>query len=198
MGCTNQILCIRNIEIETLGHFEKYLLDDGYKIIDILACKNTIESLILKQYDAVFILGGPMSVNDNYDYLMEEKKLIRAAVEYEIPLFGVCLGSQLVASACGGLVYKGSEKEIGWKPVDITDCGTKSIFRNLPKRKIQVFHWHGDSFTLPRGAEILARSDLYTQAFTFKTAIGVQFHLEVDEQMYWLLILRILQILSQP
>jgi len=180
---TNQILCIRNIDIETLGSFENYLLDDGYKIIDIMANKTTIESLILKQYDAVFILGGPMSVNDNYDYLVEEKKLIRSAIEYEIPLIGVCLGSQLIASACGGLVYKGSKKEIGWGKVDITDCGTKSVFRNLPRRKIRVFHWHGDSFTLPLGAEVLARSDLYVQAFSFKTAIGIQFHLEVDEEM---------------
>ncbi|HEU5119555.1 MAG TPA: type 1 glutamine amidotransferase [Candidatus Nitrosocosmicus sp.] len=183
MAHTNQILCIRNIDIETLGSFENYLLDDGYKITDIMANKTTIESLILKQYDAVFILGGPMSVNDNYDYLVEEKKLIRSAIEYEIPLIGVCLGSQLIASACGGLVYKGSKKEIGWGKVDITDCGTKSVFRNLPRRKIHVFHWHGDSFTLPVGAEVLARSDLYVQAFSFKTAIGIQFHLEVDEEM---------------
>jgi GMP synthase (glutamine-hydrolysing) len=180
---TNQILCIKNIEIETLGHFESYLSGDGYKIIDIMANKKAIESIILKQYDAIFILGGPMSVNDTFDYLVEEKKLIRSAVEYGIPLFGICLGSQLVASAFGGTVYKGSKKEIGWGHVDITDLGTKSIFRNLPKQKIQVFHWHGDTFTLPVGAEVLASSDLYIQAFTFKTAIGVQFHLEVDEEM---------------
>ncbi|HSA74681.1 MAG TPA: hypothetical protein VLE21_00670, partial [Candidatus Nitrosocosmicus sp.] len=73
--------------------------------------------------------------------------------------------------------------EIGWEKVDITDCGTRSVFRNLHKKKIHVFHWHGDSFTLPVGAKVLARSDLYVQAFSFKTAIGIQFHLEVDEEM---------------
>ena len=183
MARTNQILCIRNIEIETLGSFENYLLGDGYKIIDIMASKTITESLTLRQYDAVFVLGGPMSVNDNYDYLDEEKKIIRSAIEDEIPLVGICLGSQLIASACGGLVYKGAKKEIGWGSVDITDCGTKSVFRNLSNRTIPVFHWHGDSFTLPVGAEVLARSDLYIQAFSFKTAIGIQFHLEVDEEM---------------
>ena len=183
MAQTNQILCIRNIEIETLGSFENYLLGDGYKIIDIMGNKTFTESFTLRQYDAVFVLGGPMSVNDNYDYLDEEKKIIRSAIEDEIPLVGICLGSQLIASACGGLVYKGAKKEIGWGSVDITDCGTKSVFRNLPGRTIPVFHWHGDSFTLPVGAEVLARSDLYIQAFSFKTAIGIQFHLEVDEEM---------------
>jgi hypothetical protein len=46
-----------------------------------------------------------------------------------------------------------------------------------------VFHWHGDTFTLPRGAEILSDSDLYIQAFRFKNAIGIQFHLEVTKNM---------------
>lgn len=183
LGSTNQILCIRNIEFETLGNFKDYLLDDGYKIIDIIANKNSVESVKLNQYDGVFILGGPMSVNDNYDYLVQEKSLIRSAIENEIPLFGICLGSQLVASACGGSVYKGSRKEIGWGYVDITDDGTNSIFRNLPNQKIQVFHWHGDTFVLPTGSTVLAKSDLYIQAFSFKTAVGVQFHIEVDQEM---------------
>lgn len=124
-----------------------------------------------------------MSVNDNHDYLVREKNLIRSAIENEVPLFGICLGSQLVASACGGSVYKGSRKEIGWRYVDITDDGTKSIFRDLPNQKVQVFHWHGDTFVLPTGSTVLAKSDLYIQAFSFKTAVGVQFHLEVDEEM---------------
>ena len=180
---TNQILCIKNTEIETLGRFGEYFLHEGYKIIDVLANKKVIQSLNLRQYDAVFILGGPMSVNDNYDYLVEEKKLVVSTINYEIPLLGICLGSQLIASACGGSVYKGPRKEIGWGQVNITDCGTESIFRNISTDQIQVFHWHGDTFTLPEGAQVLARSDLYIQAFGFKSAVGIQFHLEVDKQM---------------
>jgi GMP synthase-like glutamine amidotransferase len=183
LGRTNQILCIKNIEIETLGSFGDFFLSDGFKIFDLLASKKTIQSLNLKQYDAVLILGGPMSVNDNYDYLVEEKKLVRSSINYEIPLLGICLGSQLIASACGGSVYKGTRKEIGWGQVNITACGTKSIFRNILENKIRVFNWHGDTFTLPEGAQVLARSDLYIQAFSFKSAYGIQFHLEVDKQM---------------
>ena len=46
-----------------------------------------------------------------------------------------------------------------------------------------MFHWHGDTFTLPSEAEILSESDLYIQAFRFKNAIGIQFHLEVTKNM---------------
>ena len=92
-----------------------------------------------------------------------------STINYEIPLIGICLGSQLIASACGGSIYKGPNKEIGWGQVDITDCGKESVFRNISKNQIQVFHWHGDTFTLPKGAQVLARSDLYIQAFSFKS-----------------------------
>lgn len=180
---TNQILCIRNIEIETLGSFGEYFLNEGFEIVDVLANKKTIQSLKLRKYDAVFILGGPMSVNDNYDYLVEEKKLVRSAIGYEIPLLGICLGSQIIASACGGSVYKGRKKEIGWGEVEVTDYGTRSIFKNLSQSKMQVFHWHGDTFTLPVGARVLSNSDMYVQAFSFKSAVGIQFHLEVNKQM---------------
>lgn len=49
--------------------------NEGFEIVDVLANKKTTQSLKLRNYDAVFILGGPMSVNDNYDYLVEEKNL---------------------------------------------------------------------------------------------------------------------------
>lgn len=162
---------------------KNYLLSDGFKVKEILATTKTIKTQKLPDYDAVFILGGPMSVNDNLDYLLEEKKLIHSSFNLGIPIFGICLGSQLIASSCGGNVYKGSKKEIGWGEVRITRKGQSSIFYKIPGNKIRVFHWHGDTFTLPSEAEILSESDLYIQAFRFKNAIGIQFHLEVTKEM---------------
>lgn len=162
---------------------QNYLLSDGFKVKDILATTKTIKTQKLPDYDAVFILGGPMSVNDNLDSLLEQIKLIRSSFNHGIPIFGICLGSQLIASSCGGKVYKGSKKEIGWGEVRITSKGQSSIFDKIPGNKIQVFHWHGDTFTLPSEAEILSESDLYIQAFRFKNAIGIQFHLEVTKEM---------------
>jgi len=124
-----------------------------------------------------------MSVNDNLDYLLEEKKLIHSSFDLGIPIFGICLGSQLIASSCGGNVYPGPKKEIGWGEVRITSKGQSSIFDSIRGNEIRVFHWHGDTFTLPNEAEILSESDLYIQAFRFKNAIGIQFHLEVTKNM---------------
>jgi GMP synthase (glutamine-hydrolysing) len=183
LGHTNQVLCIKNISFETLGNMKSYLLSDGFKVKEILATKGTIKSQNLPEYDAVFILGGPMSVNDNFDYLLEEIKLIQTAFNLGTPIFGICLGSQLIASSCGGKVYRGPKKEIGWGEVRITSKGQSSIFGNILDNKIRVFHWHGDTFTLPKEAEILSESDLYIQAFRFKNAIGIQFHLEVTKNM---------------
>lgn len=183
MGHTNQILCIKNISIETLGSMKSYLLSDGFRIKEILANAKTIKSQNLLDYDAVFILGGPVSVNDNLDYLVEEKKLIHSSFNLEVPIFGICLGSQLIASSCGGRVYRGPKKEIGWGEVRITHKGQSSIFHKILDNKIGVFHWHGDTFALPSEAEILSESDLYTQAFRFKRSFGIQFHLEVTKNM---------------
>ncbi len=183
MGHTNQILCIKNISIETLGNMKNYLLSDGFKVKEILATTKTIKSQNLPDYDAVFILGGPMSVNDNLDYLLEEKKLINSSFNLGVPIFGICLGSQLIASSCGGKVYRGPKKEIGWGEVRITSKGQSSIFDKIIGSKIRVFHWHGDTFSLPSEADVLSESDLYIQAFRFKNAFGIQFHLEVTKNM---------------
>jgi len=183
LGHTNQILCIKNISFETLGNIKSYLLSDGFKVREILSTKETIQSQNLPEYDAIFILGGPMSVNDNFDYLLEQKKLILSCFNLGTPIFGICLGSQLIASSCGGKVFRGPKKEIGWGEVRITSKGQSSIFGNLRHNRIRVFHWHGDTFTLPKEAEILSESDLYIQAFRFKNAIGIQFHLEVTKNM---------------
>jgi GMP synthase-like glutamine amidotransferase len=140
-------------------------------------------SVHVDEYDAIFILGGPMSANDNCDYLNYEKQLITHAVERHIPLMCICLGSQLIADACGGKVFQGIKKEIGWGDVYITKTGLESVFKDNFSNPLQVFHWHGDTFLPPDGAEILARNDLYTQAFKYRSAIGIQFHVEVNQRM---------------
>lgn len=183
MGRNNQILCLKNFDIETLGSYEEFLHEDGYRIVDLMAKKTTIQNLQIDQYDAIFIMGGPMSVNDNYDYLEQEQRIISTANKKQIPLMGVCLGSQLIASSCGGSVFKGEKKEIGWGDIVVTKKGTESLFANFHENNIKVFHWHGDTFTLPDEADILATSAAYIQAFKYKTSFGIQFHLEINQEM---------------
>lgn len=179
---SKNILVIQNIGCEHLGNLAKLFELDGFNVT-ILNSQNDLIPTDLISYSGIIILGGPMSVYDNYDYLKNEQKLIKKAVDMNIPTLGICLGSQLIAGAMGGKVYPGNLKEIGWHDIEITENGSRDIFNGITTLKNTVFQWHGDTFELPESAIILAKSDTYVQAFRIKTAIGIQFHIEVDESM---------------
>lgn len=136
----------------------------------------------LSGLDLVIVMGGPMSVNDEsiHPWLVDEKRFLRQAMDRHVPIVGVCLGAQLIASALGARVYPGREKEIGW--FDIEGLPTPSALR-LPDR-LRVLHWHGETFDLPRNAVHLARSAVCeNQAFQYgDNVIGLQFHLEATPE----------------
>jgi GMP synthase (glutamine-hydrolysing) len=157
-------------------------VSDGYDIQKVNAQNDPVPTSPLG-YDAVIILGGPMAVYNNLVYLRKEQELIRNAIKNETPLLGICLGSQLIAQAAGGRVYKGKKKEIGWYNVYLTPASSNDIFRGLTSKTIRIFQWHGDTYDLPANAKILAYSDLYPQAFRIGSAVGIQFHFEVDKHL---------------
>ncbi|HEX6671337.1 MAG TPA: type 1 glutamine amidotransferase [Nitrososphaeraceae archaeon] len=178
----SNILVVQNIGCEHLGNLSRLFESDGYNISLLNSQKDLIPTDI-NSYSGIIILGGPMSVYDNYDYLKDQQKLIKKAVDMQIPTLGICLGSQLIAEALGGTVYPGNLKEIGWYNVEITENGSRDIFNGVKSFKNKVFQWHGDTFRLPESAIILAKSDIYVQAFRINSAIGIQFHIEINESM---------------
>lgn len=177
-----KILTIQNASCETLGTLAALFESDGFQVSVIQAQRDHIPRRP-NDYDAVVILGGPMAVYDNLPYLRSEQALIRNAIDLDLPVLGICLGSQLIAAATGGRVFKGQKKEIGWHSVYITPASSNDIFRGITEKKIDVFQWHGDTYELPPEAKILAYTDLYPQAFRVGSAVGIQFHLEVNEVM---------------
>lgn len=177
-----RILSVQNAVCETLGTLEQMFRSDGFEIEQINAQSDPMPTTS-EGYAALAILGGPMAVYDNLPYLQREQDLIRDAMKNNIPVLGVCLGSQVIAQAAGGRVYKGKEKEIGLSSVYITPASSNDIFRGVTDKTIKVFQWHGDTYDLPSTAKMLAYSDLYPQAFRIGSAVGIQFHLEVDKDL---------------
>jgi len=111
-------------------------------------------------YDVLIVMGGPMGVYDEskYPWLIEEKKFLKEAISKNKKILGVCLGSQLLANALGAKVYPNKEKEIGFFPINKIQSQS-TLLSNLPESFV-VFQWHGDTFDLPAGAELLASSDV--------------------------------------
>lgn len=136
-----------------------------------------------KELDLLIVLGGPMSVNDEdaFPWLRIEKQFIREAVQEGIPILGICLGAQLIASAMGARIYKHAHKEIGWFDIEAAPY-RENCFR-FPER-CPAFHWHGETFVLPPGGVHLARSrGCENQAFQIgRHVIGLQFHLETTPE----------------
>jgi GMP synthase-like glutamine amidotransferase len=138
------------------------------------------------------VMGGPMGVHDvdDHPWLGSERELIREAVDNGTPVLGVCLGSQLLAAALGAEVTTGPIEEVGPGQVELTAEGRRDPvlgpeYHGLSGTAVPCVHWHRDTFTLPSGAVHLAATRAFPhQAFRFgDRAYGLQFHVEVDEQL---------------
>jgi GMP synthase-like glutamine amidotransferase len=174
---------LQHVPFEAPGSIAPWLESAGYQV----TATRFYESTTLpnpEQIDLLIIMGGPMSVNDEdrFPWLRTEKQYIRHTIESGKAVLGICLGAQLIASALGESVYPNRRKEIGWFPVEGIPPQQESTFRFPPS--VEVFHWHGETFDLPDGAVLLARSEACeNQAFQFgQNVIGLQFHLETTPE----------------
>ena len=175
----SDVLLIQNTRIEGSGYLGELLKNDGFEITSVNAKH---EPLPKTDFSMIVILGAPESVNDDLPYLIEEQKLIKNSVDKNIPVLGICLGSQLIAKTFGASVYRGPKTEIGFYH-DLKIANNSELFSGMTN-PFTVFHWHGDIFDLPVDAVRLTSSEYYpNQAFQYKSAIGLQFHLEVNEEM---------------
>ncbi len=179
------VLVLQHISCEPPGVFEDVLLERGARMHRVELDEG--EPLPdWRGFDAIVAMGGPMSANDDaaLPWLTAEKALIADAVRAGTPYWGVCLGVQLLAASLGARVYAGDQPEVGLLPVEITPEGrTDPVFADLPDGLVTL-QWHGDTFDLPDGAVRLAGSPAYrNQAFRYANAYGVQFHLEISDEM---------------
>lgn len=182
-----KLLVFQHVPYEILGTLNPLLKRAGFRIRYVNFGRHPDAQPTLEGYHGLVILGGPMSVYDvrAHPYLKTELKVIEEALQRGVPMLGICLGAQLIATALGAQVRPNRHKEIGWYDVAPTSVAADdplfAHFRGVER----IFQWHGDTFDIPHGGTHLASSLVCErQAFRYGDKVyGLQFHLEVDQPM---------------
>jgi len=195
-----QILELRHVECEPPAAYLPALTEHA-DVVTVRAWRDPLPEH--HRFAAIIAMGGPMGVNDRaaLPWLADEIGYLREATAAGVPVWGVCLGAQLLAAALGAAVYSGPVPEVGIAEVELTaagaddpvwgdvicggtvcggtDCG--GTLRGDAAPRLVTMQWHGDTFDVPPGAELLASSALYpNQLFRHGGSYGIQFHVEAD------------------
>jgi len=134
----------------------------------------------LDDCSGLVFMGGPMSVNDPEPWIEQELALIRRAQAEGMPILGHCLGGQLISKALGGTISANPVKEIGWHSVRKADTPAATSWLSGLPDETTLFHWHGETFSLPDGAELILENDHCThQAFALGNTLALQCHVEM-------------------
>ncbi|HTX12543.1 MAG TPA: type 1 glutamine amidotransferase [Solirubrobacteraceae bacterium] len=176
-----RLLVLQHIACEPPGAYEDELLERGGTLERVMVDQG--EPLPdWREFDGIIAMGGPMGAYEDsrFSWLAAEKALIAEAVAGGMPIWGVCLGAQLLAASLGADVFAGETPEVGVLAVHRTAAAASDPVFSLLPASFSALQWHGDTFALPSGAIQLARSDAYEhQAFVVDRAYGMQFHIEV-------------------
>lgn len=178
-------LVLRHMYSNSLFAIETMFRERGISFSYIEGFSTDLSTVDPLADDLWIILGGAMGVYeaDIYPYLREEVRLVGERMKADKPMLGICLGSQLMATALGSPSYKGKQgPEQGFFPLTLTEAGKNSPLRHFDPALTRVLQMHGDTFDLPPGTTLLASSDQYAQQAirVGKNCFGVQFHPEMD------------------
>jgi GMP synthase (glutamine-hydrolysing) len=174
-------LIIRHVPYEGVAGYREPIEAAGYHVDRIDVTDPAFASLDLRGHDLLIMMGGPMGVYEQgqYPWIACQLRRLKMRLDAELPTLGVCFGAQMIAAALGADVYPGPAKEVGFHPVTIHDHALDGPLRHLVG--VPILHWHGDTFTLPDGVDLIASSHVYDhQAFRRgNNLLAVQFHAEM-------------------
>ncbi|MEV4224276.1 type 1 glutamine amidotransferase [Nonomuraea sp. ATR24] len=178
------VLIIQNSRSGGPGRFGGWLEEAGLRL-DVVHAHEGAPVPDRLTHDAMIMLGGGYlpSEDDRAPWLAPARRLVGEAIERGVPLFGICLGGQMLAEVAGGEVTgDAGAPENGSVPVTIRpEAAADALFQDLPPVVPAIEH-HKDAITaLPPGAVWLAETERCPyQAFRVgEQAWGVQFHPEV-------------------
>ena len=193
------VICHSSCE-SLASNFTKVLQERGFQLetSNIFEHAPQFEHFYSPQLDdisLILVLGGPFSANDDYPALKKEQTYLKEAIDLGIPVFGVCLGAQLMSAALGGLVKPTGGYQFGLRKIDITAEGAVDpVFNKIVIPLVATLH--GECFSVPKGATKLAegymlcRDGLYKRinmAFRYNNCYGFQFEpqLTLEELEIW-------------
>lgn len=189
---TKKAVILEHLKIEGISYFGHILGSHGFSVRVVNVPFDGLDDIDPLYADLLIVMGGSIGAYQEQDYpfVEDELKILKARLKAKKPTMGICLGSQLMAKALGKKVYPGKQgREIGWKPLQATEAARKHSVRHLCGPNSSMFHWHGDTFDLPKGATLLASTDQYeNQVYAMGNyAIGLQCHPEVmhDQLEEW-------------
>jgi GMP synthase-like glutamine amidotransferase len=167
---------------EDLGCIAPWLAARGAQV-SMTALHRGAEPPAQPDFDWLIVMGGPMNIYEHaaHPWLVAEKQLIGRALHAGRTVLGICLGSQLIADVLGGPVTRNAEPEVGWFEVQLNAAGrAHPLLADWPGA-FEAFHWHGDTFAIPPGAQNLLHSEACAhQGYAWgPRVLGLQFHLEV-------------------
>ncbi len=135
-------------------------------------------------FAALVFMGGAMSVNDDLPWIAPILTLIHDAIAEDMPCLGHCLGGQLMSKALGGIVTHNAVKEIGWNALQVENSRLSDAWLGAEKSPLTTFQWHGETFSIPAGAErILTSAACANQAFVIGKSLAMQCHVEMTPAM---------------
>lgn len=176
------VLVLQNMKGDGPAYLAQWLAAQGIAMDLRFAAAGDALPADLSGHAALAVLGGEMSANDPLPALREAERLIGLGFETGVPVIGHCLGGQLMARVLGARVLRSPLPEIGWQPVQMLPGAEREAWFG-PEPRQHFMHWHNEAFELPAGAVALGTNDACpVQAFSHGPHLGMQFHIEVDEE----------------
>lgn len=180
----NPVMIVQFSDSEGPGYLGDYLASEHIPFQILRADQGEALSADIHAYSGLAMMGGPMSVNDDFPWIPPLLALVREAVAQRVPVIGHCLGGQMLAKAMGGVVTDSPFTEIGWVrawPETVSQAaewlGAHAV--------LELCQWHYQTFSIPPGAVHILRSEhCANQAYVLDDMhIGFQCHIEMKAAM---------------
>ncbi len=165
------------------AYFAEYLRGEKIPFEHIRIDAGEAVPASIDAFSGLCLMGGSPSANDDLPWIAKVLALTRAAIAKDVPVIGHCLGGQILSKALGGEITASAEVEIGWSECYVEDSDLAREWFGKT-RTFPVFQWHFETFSIPENATpVLSGIYCENQAFACGPHVGLQPHIEVDEQV---------------